>query len=286
MGARMNNASAPKAKSGRSASLRETPAILKPEARNRASLAVVQTDVKQADRDGDSRAPAATSKPVSSVDDWSAHGSSNNESKRPVNGSGLSDKELDMELVHRVQRGDKTGFDLLVLRYQNKILNLITRYVHDPHEAQDVAQEAFIKAYRGLANFRGDSAFYTWLYRIAINTAKNHLITASRKISSDGIDAQEAEQYDGAHALRDYESPERSALKEEIAGVVQQSIASLPDDLRTALTLREFEGLSYEEIANVMECPIGTVRSRIFRAREAIDNSLAPLLDASSTTLM
>ena len=202
-------------------------------------------------------------------------------------GAGLSNKELDMELVRRVQRGDKSGFDLLVLRYQNKILNLVSRYVHDHHEAQDVAQEAFIKAYRGLANFRGDSAFYTWLYRIAINTAKNHLITASRKISSaDGPDAQEAEQYDGAHALRDYESPERNALNEEIAGVIERSIETLPDDLRTALTLREFEGLSYEEIANVMDCPIGTVRSRIFRARETVDNSLDPLLDESSQSLL
>ena len=209
-----------------------------------------------------------------------------NADKTSETGVGLSDKELDMELVRRVQRGDKTGFDLLVLRYQNKILNLVSRYVHDSHEAQDVAQEAFIKAYRGLANFRGDSAFYTWLYRIAINTAKNHLITASRKISADGPDAQEAEQFDGAHGLRDYESPERSALNEEIMGVVERSIADLPEDLRTALTLREFEGLSYEEIANVMECPIGTVRSRIFRAREAIDTHLDPLLDESSRSLI
>lgn len=201
-------------------------------------------------------------------------------------GTGLSEKDLDMELVRRVQRGDKSGFDLLVIKYQNKILNLISRYVHDPHEAQDVAQEAFVKAYRGLANFRGDSAFYTWLYRIAINTAKNHLITMGRKVSSQGVDAQEAEQYDGAHALHEYESPERSALNEEIAGVVQDSIASLPEDLRTALTLREFEGLSYDEIASVMDCPIGTVRSRIFRAREAIDNNLAPLLDQSSRSLL
>lgn len=201
-------------------------------------------------------------------------------------GTGLSEKDLDMELVRRVQRGDKSGFDLLVVKYQNKILNLISRYVHDPHEAQDVAQEAFVKAYRGLANFRGDSAFYTWLYRIAINTAKNHLITMGRKVSSQGVDAQEAEQYDGAHALHEYESPERSALNEEIAGVVQDSIASLPEDLRTALTLREFEGLSYDEIASFMDCPIGTVRSRIFRAREAIDNNLAPLLDQSSRSLI
>ncbi len=288
----MNDANSPKRSVSRnvsrSSAYRETPSAGQ-QSDTRANLRVVQNVVVQGDDIPDARlAGSASQSQVKSTGNHAASvdDSRNIESKQPVSGTGQSDKELDMELVHRVQRGDKSGFDLLVLRYQNKILNLITRYVHDPHEAQDVAQEAFIKAYRGLANFRGDSAFYTWLYRIAINTAKNHLITASRKISSDGVDAQEAEQYEGAHALRDYESPERSALNQEIAGVVEQSIAALPDDLRTALTLREFEGLSYEEIANVMECPIGTVRSRIFRAREAIDNSLSPLLDASSTKLM
>ncbi len=198
----------------------------------------------------------------------------------------MGEKELDMELVQRVQRGDKTGYDLLVLKYQHKIINLVSRYVHDPHEAQDVTQEAFIKAYRGLANFRGDSAFYTWLYRIAINTAKNHLITMGRKVSDSGVDAQDAEQFEGGTALREYASPEREMLTEEIAGVVQSTIDDLPEDLKMAITLREFEGMSYEDIANVMDCPIGTVRSRIFRAREAIDSNLAPLVDEGSRSLL
>lgn len=191
----------------------------------------------------------------------------------------LSEKEIDMALVERVQRGDKSAYDLLVLKYQHKIGHLVSRYVHDSHESQDVTQEAFIKAYRGLKNFRGDSAFYTWLYRIAINTAKNHLVTMSRKISDTGIDAADAEQYDSGSALRENATPERVMATEEIARVVQSSIEALPEDLREAITLREFEGLSYEEIAVAMECPIGTVRSRIFRAREAIDNNLEPLLD-------
>lgn len=191
----------------------------------------------------------------------------------------MGEKEIDMELVQRVQRGDKSAFDLLVLKYQHKIANLVSRYVHDHHEAQDVTQEAFIKAYRGLTNFRGDSAFYTWLYRIAINTAKNHLVTMGRKVTDSGVDAQDAEQYEGGGALREYATPERQMLTDEIASVISKSIEDLPEDLRTAITLREFDGLSYEDIAEVMECPIGTIRSRIFRAREAIDNNLAPLLD-------
>ncbi len=191
----------------------------------------------------------------------------------------LSDKEIDMALVERVQRGDKSAYDLLVLKYQHKIGHLVSRYVHDAHESQDVTQEAFIKAYRGLKNFRGDSAFYTWLYRIAINTAKNHLVTMSRKISDTGIDAADAEQFDSGSALRENASPDRVMATEEIARVVQESIEALPEDLRVAITLREFEGLSYEEIAVAMDCPIGTVRSRIFRARESIDNNLEPLLD-------
>jgi len=191
----------------------------------------------------------------------------------------LSDKEIDLALVQRVQRGDKSAFDLLVLKYQHKIGHLVTRYVHDVHESQDVTQEAFIKAYRGLKNFRGDSAFYTWLYRIAINTAKNHLVTRSRKISDSGIDAADAEQFESGVALRENASPDRVMATEEIARVVQETIELLPEDLRTAITLREFDGLSYEEIAEAMDCPIGTVRSRIFRAREAIDTNLEPLLD-------
>jgi RNA polymerase sigma-70 factor (ECF subfamily) len=191
----------------------------------------------------------------------------------------LSEKDIDMALVERVQRGDKSAYDLLVLKYQHKIGHLVSRYVHDSHESQDVTQEAFIKAYRGLKNFRGDSAFYTWLYRIAINTAKNHLVTMSRKISDTGIDAADAEQFDSGSALRENATPDRVMATEEIARVVQSSIEALPEDLREAITLREFEGLSYEEIAVAMDCPIGTVRSRIFRAREAIDNNLEPLLD-------
>jgi len=191
----------------------------------------------------------------------------------------LGEKEIDMELVKRVQRGDKSAFDVLVLKYQNKIANLVSRYVHDTHEAQDVTQEAFIKAYRGLSNFRGDSAFYTWLYRIAINTAKNYLVTMGRKISDTGIDAADAEQFESGGALREYATPENQMLTDEIADVIKKSLNDLPEDLKTAITLREFEGLSYDEIAEVMECPIGTIRSRIFRAREAIDNNLAPLLN-------
>jgi RNA polymerase sigma-70 factor (ECF subfamily) len=174
-------------------------------------------------------------------------------------------QEEDQQLVERVQRGDRRAFDLLVLKYQHKILGLIVRFVHDTHEAQDVAQEAFIKAYRALGNFRGDSAFYTWLYRIAINTAKNYLVSRGRRPpDSDG--------------LKDLESPERALLRDEIEGTVHRTIQQLPEDLRTALTLREFDGLSYEDIASVMQCPVGTVRSRIFRAREAIDKALQPLL--------
>ena len=191
----------------------------------------------------------------------------------------LSERQIDQALVERVQRGDKAAYDLLVLKYQHKIGQLISRYVHDSHEAQDVAQEAFIKAYRGLAKFRGDSAFYTWLYRIAINTAKNHLVTMGRKISDTGIDAADAEQFEGGGALREYATPERELVSDQIIKVVRQSIAELPEDLRTAITLREFEGLSYDEIAVAMDCPIGTVRSRIFRAREAIDTNLEPLLE-------
>ncbi|HEH6448132.1 TPA: RNA polymerase sigma factor RpoE [Pseudomonas aeruginosa] len=194
-------------------------------------------------------------------------------------------QEQDQQLVERVQRGDKRAFDLLVLKYQHKILGLIVRFVHDAQEAQDVAQEAqdvaqeaFIKAYRALGNFRGDSAFYTWLYRIAINTAKNHLVARGRRPPDSDVTAEDAEFFEGDHALKDIESPERAMLRDEIEATVHQTIQQLPEDLRTALTLREFEGLSYEDIATVMQCPVGTVRSRIFRAREAIDKALQPLL--------
>jgi len=169
----------------------------------------------------------------------------------------------------------------LVLKYQHKILGLVVRFVRDPHEAQDVAQEAFIKAYRALANFRGDSAFYTWLYRIAINTAKNYLVSRGRRPPETDVSAEDAEFYDGDHGLKDIESPERLLLRDEIEATVHRTIAQLPEDLRTALTLREFDGLSYEDIAAVMRCPVGTVRSRIFRAREAVDKALQPLLQNS-----
>ncbi len=187
-------------------------------------------------------------------------------------------QEEDQQLVERVQRGDKRAFDLLVLKYQHKILGLIVRFVRDPHEAQDVAQEAFIKAYRALANFRGDSQFYTWLYRIAINTAKNYLVSRGRRPPESDVSAEDAEFMDGDHGLKDIESPERLMLRDEIEATVHRAIAALPEDLRTALTLREFDGLSYEDIAAVMQCPVGTVRSRIFRAREAVDKALQPLL--------
>jgi len=184
----------------------------------------------------------------------------------------------DQELVARVQKGDKKAFDLLVLKYQHKIIKLISRYIRDDAEVLDVSQEAFIKAYRALPRFRGDSAFYTWLYRIAVNTAKNFLVSQGRRPPESDIDAEEAEQYVGASALRDISTPERLLLKDEIESVVYKAIEQLPEDLRTAITLREMEGLSYEEIAHAMDCPVGTVRSRIFRAREAIDKKLTPLI--------
>ena len=191
----------------------------------------------------------------------------------------MGERGIDQALVERVQQGDKQAFDVLVLKYQNKIIQLIYRYVHDPDEARDVAQDAFIKAYKAIGRFRGDSAFYTWIYRIAINTAKNHLVASSRRPPKSDIDAQDAEQYDGATGLKEYATPERLLLKDEIQAAIARAIDELPDDLRTAIILRELEGLSYEEIAETMECPIGTVRSRIFRARDAIDTRLKPLLD-------
>ena len=191
----------------------------------------------------------------------------------------MSERAVDLELVQRVQRGERVAFDLLVHKYQHRIAHLVARYVRDPTEVEDVAQEAFIKAYRGLANFRGESAFYTWLYRIAINTAKNHLVAAGRRVPDQGVDASEAEQYDDGALLRDTDTPERQLITGEIERAVYRTIEGLPPELREAVTLREMEGLSYGEIAAVMDCPIGTVRSRIFRAREAIDQAIRPLLD-------
>jgi RNA polymerase sigma-70 factor (ECF subfamily) len=191
----------------------------------------------------------------------------------------MGERNIDQALVEKVQQGDKRAFDILALKYQNKIIQLIYRYVHDPDEARDVAQEAFIKAYKAIGRFRGDSAFYTWLYRIAINTAKNHLVASGRRPPKSDIDAQDAEQYEGAAGLKEHATPERLLIRDEIKAAVAEAIEELPDELRTAITLRELEGLSYEEIAQTMECPIGTVRSRIFRARDAIDTRLKPLLD-------
>jgi RNA polymerase sigma-70 factor (ECF subfamily) len=190
----------------------------------------------------------------------------------------MGEQITDKVLVERVQHGDKKAFDLLVIKYQQRIMKVLSRYVRDSHEVEDLAQEAFIKAYRALPNFRGESAFYTWLYRIAINTAKNFIVAKGRRPPGFDIDATEAESYEGESALKDYASPERETLKEEVKETIFRAIDTLPDDLKTAITLRELEGMSYEEIADAMECPIGTVRSRIFRAREAIDTQLKPLL--------
>jgi RNA polymerase sigma-70 factor (ECF subfamily) len=184
----------------------------------------------------------------------------------------------DKALVQRVKQGDRSAFDLLVVKYQHKILNLIMRYVKDPSEAMDVAQEAFIKAYRAVPGFRGDSAFYTWLYRIAINTAKNHLVAVRRRPMNLDFDLLDSESFEPFAALRDVDSPEHLALTDEIGEAINKAIKDLPDELRTAILLREIEGMSYEEIAETMECPVGTVRSRIFRAREAIDKKIKPLM--------
>jgi RNA polymerase sigma-70 factor (ECF subfamily) len=194
----------------------------------------------------------------------------------------MSEREIDQELVVRVQQGDKKAFDLLVLKYQLRVAKLVSRFLRNQSDVPDVVQDAFIKAYRALPNFRGDSAFYTWLYRIAINTAKNHLVAQSRKSPANSIDVQDAEDYGASEWLKEYASPEREALASELEATIHQAMGELPSDLREAITLREIEGLSYEEIASVMDCPIGTVRSRIFRAREAIDNRLEPLLDDDS----
>lgn len=190
----------------------------------------------------------------------------------------MGEHNIDRELVDRVQKGDKEAFDVLVLKYQHKIVRQISRYIRDLSEAQDVAQEVFLKAYRALPAFRGESAFYTWLYRIADNTAKNYLVAQKRRPPGSDIDLDDAEQYGAELALRENATPEHLLLRDEIEKTVFGTIEELPEDLRTAITLREMEGLSYEEIAQAMGCPVGTVRSRIFRAREAIDSKLKPLL--------
>ncbi|KPM81941.1 RNA polymerase sigma factor RpoE [Cobetia sp. UCD-24C] len=194
----------------------------------------------------------------------------------------MSVNETDQQLVARAQKGDNRAFDLLVRKYQHKILGLISRYVHDHSEVQDVAQEAFIKAYRALPNFRAESAFYTWMYRIAINTAKNHLVSRGRRPPGTDMDIGDAEVVDQSGRLSDIETPEAAMARDELEKVVFEAIEKLPEDLRTAITLREFDGLSYEDIAEVMQCPVGTVRSRIFRAREAVDKAIQGLVSPAS----
>ena len=194
----------------------------------------------------------------------------------------MSEREIDQKLVERAQAGDKHAFELLVAKYQRKLGRLLSRFVRDAAEVEDVAQEAFIKAYRALPSFRGESAFYTWLYRIGINTAKNHLLANKRRPPANTpFDAEEAESFEEGGLLHEVSTPENELMSKQVVDVVQASLQQLPEDLRSALTLREIEGLSYEEIASVMNCPIGTVRSRIFRAREAVAENLRPLLETS-----
>lgn len=193
---------------------------------------------------------------------------------------GASERDIDQALVERVQKGDRRAFDLLVGKYQHKIMAVISRYIRNPDEVQDVAQDTFVRAWRALPRFRGDSAFFTWLYRIAINTAKNQLVAKSRRPPDTDIDIDDAQFIPDADGLRDADTPLGNLLSEEIADTVQAALNKLPDEMRTAVMLRELDGLSYEEIAEVMDCPVGTVRSRIFRGREAIDQALAPLLEA------
>jgi len=191
----------------------------------------------------------------------------------------MAAETTDAQLVRRVQKGDKGAFDLLVLKYQHKIVNLVMRYVRDPDQALDITQEAFLKAYRALPRFRGDAAFYTWMYRIAVNTAKNYLAAQRRRPMDVELDMQDPDQFDLHAKLKDTDTPEAVTLSHELQSTVERAIAALPDDLRTAIVLRELDGMSYEEIAETMECPVGTVRSRIFRARDAISKKIGALID-------
>jgi RNA polymerase sigma-70 factor (ECF subfamily) len=191
----------------------------------------------------------------------------------------IKGEATDQQLVVKVQKGDKRAFDLLVLKYQHKVHAIVGRFVRDTDEVADVVQEAFIKAYRALPKFRGESQFYTWLYRIAVNTAKNYLVSRSRRPPGSDVDIDDAEYYSGSEYLKDLGTPENQLFRDELESVIVKSIAELPEDLRTAVTLREYEGLSYEEIAEIMECPVGTVRSRIFRARESIDKVVGKLIN-------
>jgi RNA polymerase sigma-70 factor (ECF subfamily) len=225
--------------------------------------------------------------PVNRLTDTMAYGNEANQndknqlSGKPVNVSATpSNREIDHELVLLAQRGDKRAFGMLVEKYQRKLYGLLSRMIRDQSEIEDVVQESFIKAYRALPNFRGDSAFYTWLYRIGINTAKNHLVSLGRRPMSVDVEIEDAENFQDASELRVSETPETALMTKQLGQTVNNAVMALPEDLRTAITLREIEGLSYEEIATIMDCPIGTVRSRIFRARETISVKLKPLLDS------
>ncbi len=193
----------------------------------------------------------------------------------------MGDREIDQQLVERAQRGDKQAFDLLVIKYQRKLARLLSQFIRDAAEVEDVAQETFIKAYRSLSSFRGESAFYTWLYRIGINAAKNYLVAQKRRAlnATNGFDIEDAENFEGGSQLRELNTPESELMSKQIAQTVHQTLQALPEELRTAITLREIDGLSYEEIANIMNCPTGTVRSRIFRAREAIADKLQSVME-------
>jgi len=216
------------------------------------------------------------------ADNDSTHNQGTSSQSLPDAGMPGEGARLDQDLVRRVQGGDMAAFDLLVRKYQHRVAAVVGRYVRDWSECQDIAQETFIRAYRAIGSFRGDAQFYTWLHRIAVNTAKNHLVAHSRRPPTDDVELEDAEFFDSASGLRDHDTPEQELMRQQMEQTVLRAVQALPEELRTAITLREVEGLSYEEIAARMDCPIGTVRSRIFRAREAIDVELRPLMDTGS----